>query len=444
MPPTNHADTSPDIDEIIMLAALQRSMEDAPKSIDHQEQYFREKYASLLVRSTGHQLDNNFRSLNDVITLSRSRKKDKGPCMLLDDSDEEKVRRSRASRSSSPGNISGSKRLKSKIDDSVMTITPARRRPIPSDSDDDQMAGSPKTPQKYGGIDSYDHDMAGSPKTPQDYIGSDGDGDDDDELADFLYEIGQNDDVVFCGFANDSLKCYRNSLLWVLLSCDKIIDEIRKHKNNAQALPCSDFDDFLLQLYEKCQHKTHMSIDEEFKGSNCLKVNDGSGFGEQSPMEYLSLMFDDDENMKTMHVTKELMSYRILHSIERKKCDGSVTWRSDMLKYCIFSESCNVIDETAFNNISSMDIQASGLDVDAVATLVNVAVKLPKIWCIDAASGLLPKFKQEFTLSIPQQDQKQKISRAVYRIIGCVSRSTYPRHYVACIFKNKQWVCMVF
>jgi len=321
-----------------------------------------------------------------------------------------------------------------------MTITPARRRPIPSDSDDDQMAGSPKTPQKNGGIDSYDHDMAGSPKTLQDYSGSD----DDDELADFLYEIGQKDDVDFCGFANDGLKCYRNSLLWVLLSCDKIIDAIRNHKKNAQALPCSDFDDFLLQLYDKCQHETHMSIDKEFKDSKCLKVNDGFGFGEQSPMDYLDLMFDDDENMKTMHVTKELMSYRIMNSVQRKKCDGSVTWRSNMLRGCMFSESCDVIDETSFNNITSMHIAASRSNMDAVATIINIAVKLPQIWCIDAANRFLPKFEHEFTLSIPQQEKKQKISRAVYRIIGCISRSQSPLHYVACIFKNKQWVCMVF
>ena len=158
-----------------------------------------------------------------------------------------------------------------------MIITPnfkTRSRPIPSDSDDDHMAGSPKTPKEYSVSDSDEDHMAGSPKTPQkgriEYSGNNS----NDELAELLNEIAKDcleDDVHFCDFANDNYKCYRNSLLWVLLSCDMILETIRKHKNDAQGPPCSEFDDFLLQLCDKCQQNTRISIDSEFMNSSPKK-----------------------------------------------------------------------------------------------------------------------------------------------------------------------------
>jgi len=178
-----------------------------------------------------------------------------------------------------------------------MIITPnfkTRSRPIPSDSDDDHMAGSPKTPKEYSVSDSDEDHMAGSPKTPQEYSVSDNEDDhmagspktpqkgrieysgnnSNDELAELLNEIAKDcleDDVHFCDFANDNYKCYRNSLLWVLLSCDMILETIRKHKNDAQGPPCSEFDDFLLQLCDKCQQNTRISIDSEFMNSSPKK-----------------------------------------------------------------------------------------------------------------------------------------------------------------------------
>jgi len=238
-----------------------------------------------------HRFDNRFRNLNDVITKSRPQNKDEGPCMVLDAGDEsgsdtiesqlERARRSRASRSSSPDNISVSKGLKCESDNDVMTISPnfqTSRRPIPSDSDDDHMAISPKAPQEgsmqYNGNDSDDDHMAGISKTPQEGSIQDSGNDSDDESADLLYNIAQDclqDDVNFCNFKNDYFKCYRNSLLWVLLSCDMILETIRKHKNDAQGPPCSEFDDFLLQLCDKCQQNTRISIDSEFMNSSPKK-----------------------------------------------------------------------------------------------------------------------------------------------------------------------------
>ena len=239
----------------MLLAAIRRSMEDEPKSIQDQEKIIREKYRSLRGGSGGHKFDINSRNLNDMITLSRPQKEDEGPCMVLNNDDEsgsdtiesqlEQARRSRASRSSSPD----SKRLKSEINDN-MIITPkfktSRRH-----SNDDHMAGSPKTPQegsiKYSGNDS------------------------DDESADSLNDIPQDcleDDVVFCNFKNDCSKCYRNILLWVLLSCDMLLEKIREHKTKPSLPPCSEFDYFLLHFYDQCQTRQTISIDKEFSNSN--------------------------------------------------------------------------------------------------------------------------------------------------------------------------------
>jgi len=114
-----------------MLAAMKRSLEDGPKSEEDQEQIIRQKYRSLHGGPGGRKFDNHFRNWNDVITQSRLQIKDKGLCMVLDTGDEsgsdtiesqlERARRSRASRSSSPDNISVSKRLKCDSDDDVMT-----------------------------------------------------------------------------------------------------------------------------------------------------------------------------------------------------------------------------------------------------------------------------------------------------------------------------------
>jgi len=279
MPPTNYGNGSPDIEETMLLAAIRRSMEDEPKSIQDQEKIIREKYRSLRGGSGGHKFDINSRNLNDMITLSRPQKEDEGPCMVLNNDDEsgsdtiesqlEQARRSRASRSSSPD----SKRLKSEINDN-MIITPkfktSRRH-----SNDDHMAGSPKTPQeaivRYIVNDSDDDHMAGSPKTPQEgsikYSGNDS----DDESADSLNDIPQDcleDDKVFCNFKNDCSKCYRNILLWVLLSCDMLLEKIREHKTKPSLPPCSEFDYFLLHFYDQCQTRQTISIDKEFSNSN--------------------------------------------------------------------------------------------------------------------------------------------------------------------------------
>ena len=115
----------------MMFAAMKRSLEDGPKSEEDQEQIIRQKYRSLHGGPGGRKFDNHFRNLNDVVAQSRPQIKDKGPCMVLDNGDEsgsdtiesqlERARRSRASRSSSPDNISVSKRLKCDSDDDVMT-----------------------------------------------------------------------------------------------------------------------------------------------------------------------------------------------------------------------------------------------------------------------------------------------------------------------------------
>ena len=390
--------------------------------------------------------------------------------MVLDNGDEsgsdtiesqlERARRSRASRSSSPDNISVSKRLKCESDNDVMIISPnfqTSRRPIPSDSDDDHMAISSKAPQEgsmqYSGNDSDDDHMAGISKTPQEGSIQDSGNDSDDESADLLYNIAQDclqDDVNFCNFKNDYFKCYRNSLLWVLLSCDMLLGKIREHKKKTFLPPYSEFDDFLLQLYDKCQTKETIIIDKEFSNSNCLKVNATvilqgtetvSSYTEQSPTEYQEEIFKQCGN--TTQVTKELMSHRILNSIETKNCDGTVTWRTAVHKNFTFSKSCKVVEERCFNNTSKFNIEASGMDMDAVATEIHIAMKLPDIWCLDAANGESPVFKHQFTLSTPQTDGEALLSRGVYQIIGCVSHSERQSHYVAYIFKNNKWVCMV-
>ena len=385
-----------------------------------------------------HRFDNRFRNLNDVITKSRPQNKDEGPCMVLDAGDEsgsdtiesqlERNRRSRAFRSSSPDNISVSKKSKHDSEDDVMIITPtfkADRKQIPSDSDDDDMAGRKQIPS-----DSDNDDMAGSSKAPHKGSVQDNgnDSDSDGEFVNLLSEIAKeclSDDVHFCDFANDNSKCYRNSLLWVLLSCDMLLEKIREHKKDASLPPCSEFDDFLLQLYDKCQQNKRISIDREFMNSNCLKVNatviekdtlNVLSYAEQSPTEYLHEMFVQRGN--TTQVTKELMSYRLLNSIEKKNCDRIVTWRTSVHKKFIFSQSCKVVDETCFNNVSKFNIEASGFDMDAVTTQINIAMKLPDIWCIDAANNERPTFKHQFTLSAPQTNGHATLRRGVYQIIG--------------------------
>jgi len=114
-----------------------------------------------------------------------------------------------------------------------------------------------------------------------------------------------------------------------------------------------------------------------------------------------------------------------------------------MIKSFIFSESCKVVDETCFNNVEIFNIEASGINVDSVGTRINIPMKLPKIWCIDAAIKENPIFQYQFTLSIPQTDDLAKLERGVYQIIGCVNHSKKQHRYVACIFKNKKWFCMV-
>jgi hypothetical protein len=148
------------------------------------------------------------------------------------------------------------------------------------------------------------------------------------------------------------------------------------------------------------------------------------------------------ENEMTTQVTKNLMSYRMLNSVERTNNDGSVTWRTTVLENNIYSESCKVIDETGFNNIKQFNIQASGLNMDAIANTVNIVMELPKIWCIDCNNSEKPIFDLQFTITIPQRIAGS-LQRAVYRIIGCLSHNINQQHYVACIYKNQKWVCMV-
>ena len=450
MPPTYYGNLSPDIEQRMILAAIQSSMEDKPKSSEEKEQIIKQKYSSSHGGSGAHRFDSHFRNLNDVITKSRLPNKDEGPCMVLDTADDsgsdtmqsqsERARHSRAFRIGSPDNIHVSKKSKFDSDDDVMITSPkyrAGRRKIPSDSDsdDDDMAGSSKLPHKFRNYDNgYDSESDG-------------------EFEKLLSKIDTgcvSDDVYFCGFANDCSKCYRNSLLWVLLSCDMLLEKIREHKKQGLLPRCSEFDEFLLLLYDKCQTNKTISIDEEFENSKCLKINTEvmlqgattfSSYAEQSPTEYLGEMFRDCEN--TTHVTKQLMSHRILSSKQRTNSDKSITWTTFVLQDFIHSASCKVVDESCFNNVERFDIKASGKDMDAELMTMNITMKLPDIWCLDAANNEVPKFAHQFTLSAPKMKNKDLLSRGVYQIIGCVSHSEIQHHYVACIFKNNQWVCMV-
>jgi len=416
MEPNNSGNQSPDVDQLLILAAIKRSTLRGPLGQDR------------------HEIDSHFGDLNHVITKSRAQTAgrghklgevahkgprrgcggDKGPCMVL--RLDTGARRIRTSRSNSPENDFGSKKSRydrsDDSDDDVMIITPrTARKEIPSDSDDDDPRGN------YGS-----------------------DSEDDEDLKDLF-----KDDAHFCDFANDNYKCYRNSLLQVLLSCDMLLQAIRTHKQKPSLPPCSEFDDFVLQLYDRSQRLNDMSIDAEFRNSPCLHVkipSIDSSYPEQSPTDYIDSMFKECGNRT--HVIKELMSYRMLNSIQRSYCDGTITWRTNMHKNVIFSEACAVIDETGFNNVRENPTEASGVNLEGVATMISIAIKLPKIWCIDCANNYKHIiFHPQFTLSIPQMDGNVKLERAVYQIIGCVSRSESPRHYVACIFKNHQWVCMV-
>jgi len=448
MPPTNYGNQSPDVEETMMIAAIKRSMEYKPKSTEEKEQFIKQKYSSSHGGSGAHRFDSHFRNLNEVITKSRPTNKDEGPCMVLDTGDEsgsdtmqsqsERARQSRAFRTGSPDNIPVSKKSKFDSDDDVMITSPksrAGRRKIPSDSDDDDMAGSSKLHHK-----ARKHDNGN-------------DSESDGEFENLLSEIATgclSDDVHFCGFSNDFSKCYRNSLLWVLLSCDMLLEKIREHKTQALLPRCSEFDEFLLQLYDKCQTNKTISIDREFRNSNCLKINtevmlEGattfSSYAEQSPTEYLGEMFRDCEN--TTQVTKQLMSHRILNSNQRTNSDKTVTWTTFVVQNFIFSRSCKVVDESCFNNVERFDIEASGKNIKSEMMTMNVTMKLPDIWCLDAANREVPKFEHQFTLSAPKMNNNDLLSRGVYQIIGCVSHSERQNHYVACIFKNNQWVCMV-
>jgi len=320
--------------------------------------------------------DSHFRDLNHVITNSRPQNQKKEPCVLLNtdedpgsDSNESQLQRDgliKTSRSKSPEKFfSWKKQRHTSENDDVMIISPknkTRKKQIQSDRDDANMAGSKKTPQKSAKIsyqksvmnhtsdesDSDDDDMAGSKKTPQKSAeinyqksvvkrnGDESDSDDNVDLANLMYSIEKGclpDNGHFCEFANDYSKCYRNSVLQVLLSCDMILQSIRTHKQDVPLLPCSEFDNCLFQFYDKSQKLQRMSIDKEFVNNRCTRGNlitaDSENnniltlYAEQSPTDYLSSMFVHRANTK--EVVADLMSHRILTSRERKNCDGSVT-----------------------------------------------------------------------------------------------------------------------
>jgi hypothetical protein len=332
-----------------------------------------------------------------------------------------------------------SPRSRNQCEDDIMIITPQsspslRKHDISDDEHYNMITSSPKRP-KMNGRKQYKEKYGFS------------DSDDDNELTELVSQIGGpglQSDARFCAFANDNHKCYRNSLIQVLISCDMLLQSIRTHKQVASLPPCSEFDDFLLQIHDQAHSRRQMSIDSEFNNHPCLKVRQNLGGNytdfDQSPADYLSAMFA--ENEMTTQVTKNLMSYRMLNSVERTNNDGSVTWRTTVLENNIYSESCKVIDETGFNNIKQFNIQASGLNMDAIANTVNIVMELPKIWCIDCNNNEKPIFDHQFTITIPQMIAGI-LQRAVYQIIGCLSHNINQQHYVACIYKNKKWVCMV-
>ena len=130
--------------------------------------------------------------------------------------------------------------------------------------------------------------------------------------------------------------------------------------------------------------------------TNTNDNNEVSSYVEQSPTDYLSAMFVNDANTK--EVVADLMSYRILNSVERTYCNGSVTWRTNVIKNVIFSETCKVIDETSFINVSEFFSEASGENLDSISKTISTAMKLPKIWCIDCTNKVIPIFKHQFTL----------------------------------------------
>ena len=69
-----------------------------------------------------------------------------------------------------------------------------------------------------------------------------------------------------------------------------------------------------------------------------------------------------------------------------------------MIKNVIFSETCKVIDETSFINVSEFFSEASGENLDSISKTISTAMKLPKIWCIDCTNKVIPIFKHQFTL----------------------------------------------
>jgi len=151
------ANQSPDIEEMLILAAMQRSMEDELGSIDQSEAILSQKYNSFREKSRAGKFDGHFRDLNHVITNSRPQNQKKGPCVLLNtdedsgsDSTESQLERARlikTSRSKSQEKFFSWKKQRQNTsgNDNVMIISPknkTRKKQIQSDSDDDDMAGT--------------------------------------------------------------------------------------------------------------------------------------------------------------------------------------------------------------------------------------------------------------------------------------------------------------
>jgi len=265
-------------------------------------------------------------------------------------------------------------RSRNQCEEDIIIITPRpsalrRKNDVSEDEDDNMITSSPKRPKT-------NRRCTEKQKKYKEMFGF-SDSDDDNELIELVSKIGGpglQSDARFCAFANDNHKCYRNSLIQVLISCNMLLQSIRTHRQDASLPPCSEFDDFLLQIYAKSHSRKQMSIDREFNNHPCLSVRQNIlgnyAYGDQSPTDYLIAMFE--ENGNTTQVTKKLMSYRILNSLERTNFDGSVTWRTNMLENNIFSESCKIVNEAGFHNVRQFNIEASGLDVDAIANSISI------------------------------------------------------------------------
>jgi len=283
-----------------------------------------------------------------------------------------------------------------------------------------------------------------------------------------LAMLPRNDDSIRpFGIANDSSRCYRNSLLQCLLANTNLMSKISEKKILKPRALCAPIDEFLFDIQNKMNElKRAISLDAELKSPNFLQ---SVVIGQNDPMQYLEELLAHSNDATTNHTASALQSQvhciKMIHNQTHDMLHNSLDTRHyHMLKKSYNAKKTGTSEEIIetlndkminWNESSTLTGYTDrwGVSKTFSCTEMILLTKLPSILCIQNILRHKMHIQENMDISVAATGDCKTSEHCTYHLYACIMHvgAAFPQslqaqscgHYVSCVKKGHTWYLLV-